>query len=331
MEWKMAIKFVLTFAAVLVMTGGIGVAQEQRRGWDPPLETRAVLTVRDSIGRHGGASVSIVLSDREYESLVVTPGFRGDGDLCVSSVSSGFDRSALERAAVGWQVEGRLVELRAGEATIDLRWTRRINRRDIVAAGPVTWEKRLVMREGDRRILDLVRTTRQPSPECDTFGLTYEIEFRGPDQLADAAIAYDLWLVQQDADGELVTDRYQVTAKQGQQVDYFFRPVPYTADGRRSAADAAAILMDVAGTLSGRVRRDGNIDLTVDGSRAFTNVPATAAVSSSGRTMLTVRPGETIEVDTDLPLARQLSNVGDLNQVFGNHRTAVRITAKRLW
>lgn len=46
--------------------------------------------------------------------------------------------------------------------------------------------------------------------------------------------------------------------------------------------------------------------------------------------MLTVRPGETIEVSTNLPIG-PLGKFGDLSQVFGKHRTAVRITAKRLW
>lgn len=323
----MPMKFMFTFAAVLVLTGTFGAgAQDQRRGWDPPLETRAVLIVRSQ-----GMSGSIGLSQNEYVGLVVVPTFRGAEDLCAQSLWFGFDPAEMNRAAAAWQVEARLVELRQGEAAIDLRWTRRINRRDIFPSDSFKSEQRLVMRQGDTRILDLVRTTERPPAACDSFGLMYEVSFDGPRQLADAAIGYDLWLVQQDADGELVTDRYQVTAKQGQKVDYFFRPVPYTADGRRSADDAAAIVMNVAGAISGRVRSDGKIDLTVDGSRAFSNVPATAAVSSSGRTMVTVQPGETIEVDTDLPLKAPLSNVGDLNQVFGKHRTAVRITAKRLW
>lgn len=329
----MAIKYVVTFsAALLVLTGTFSTrAQEQRRGWDPPLETRAVLSVRESTGGGGSASVSIELNEREYSGLVITPGFRSGGELCVSSVQSGFDASALERAAVGWHVEARLVELRAGEATIDLRWNRRVNRADIAPAESVTSEKRIVMREGDTRILDLVRTTSRPAPECDAFGLTYEVEFAGPRELAGAAIGYDLWLVQQDADGELVTDRYQVSAKQGQQVDYFFRPVPYSGEGRRRARDAAAILMNVSGEISGRVRTDGNIDLTVDGTRGFSDAAASAAVSTSGRTMLTVKPGETVEVAMDLPVGGTLSTLGNLKQVFGNHKTAVRVTARRLW
>jgi hypothetical protein len=46
--------------------------------------------------------------------------------------------------------------------------------------------------------------------------------------------------------------------------------------------------------------------------------------------MITIQPGETIEVGTNLP-SGSLANIGDLNQVFGKHRTAVRVTARRLW
>jgi hypothetical protein len=276
------------------------------------------------------ALISVELHEGEYASVVITPAFAGGDDLCVISVQTGFDRTAMDRAGAAWHIEARLVELRQGEATIDVKWTRQINRSDIVPADSFTSEQRVVLREGDSRILDLIRTVRRPSTGCESFGLTYEVQFEGPRTLSGAAIAYDLWLVQQDADGELVTDRYQVAAKQGQQVDYFFRPVPYTADGQRSEGGAPAILMNVSGAIRGRVRSDGNIDLMVDGTRWFTDAAATSGVGKKGRTMITIRPGETIEVGTNLP-SGSLANIGDLNQVFGRHRTAVRVTARRLW
>ena len=321
-------KYLLASAAsLLVLSAGFGLqAQEPRLGWNQPLETRPVLAVRAP----GGMTGTIELQQNEYVGIVMKPAFRGAESLCVSAVQIGFDPVDLHDAAAAWHVEARLVELRPGAATIDLRWTRGVNRSDLVPADSFSSEQRVAVREGDSRILDLVRTTRRPTPECDSFGLTYEVQFEGPPSLARAAIAYDLWLVQQDSDGELVTDRYQVTAKQGQEVDYFFRPVAYTADGRR-ASDAAAILMNVSGTIRGRVRTDGDIDLTVDGSRWFTDAAASVGTGSRGRTMLTVKPGETIEVKTDLPAAGTLGKFGDLNQVFGKHRTAVRVTARRLW
>ena len=58
--------------------------------------------------------------------------------------------------------------------------------------------------------------------------------------------------------------------------------------------------------------------------KKFGDLVAVAGIS------LTVRPGETIEVSTNLPIG-PLGKFGDLNEVFGKHRTAVRITAKRLW
>jgi hypothetical protein len=314
-------------ASVIASSAGSDVrAQIPARGWDPPQEIRPVLTIRA-----GQMSGSIELQKNEYVGLVLLPGFRDSESLCATSLQVGFNRGDMERAAAAWHVEGRLVDLRPGEATLDVRWTRRVNRHDLVPADSVAVEQRVVFRAGVNRILDLVRSTRRPVPECDSFGLTYEVEFEGPRELGDAAIAYDLWLVQEDADGELVTERYQVRARQAEQVDYFFKPVPFTADGRRSAAAPAAVLMNVSGAISGRVRTDGKIDLMVDGTRAFSNAASSAAVSSSGRTLVTTQPGETIEIEANLPLARGLPSLGDLNQIFGEHRTAVRITAKRLW
>ena len=313
-----------TAASLMVFAEPLGGAQPPTGGWDLPHEARPVLAIR------GDASGSVELRQDEYVGLVIAPTFRSAEDLCASSVQIGLSPANVNHGAATWHIEGRLVDLREGEATIDFRWMRRINRGDLTPADSITTEQRLVLREGDPRVLDVVRTNRRPATGCDSFALTYELQLAGPRALANAAIAYDLWLVQRDADGELLTDRYQVTAKQGQQVEYFFRPVPYTADGRRSDGGEAAILMNVSGAIRGRVRTDGNIDLTVDASRGFTNAAATAGAGNKGRTMVTVRPGETIEVDTNLPI-RTLETLGDLNQLFGKHRTAVRITARRLW
>jgi hypothetical protein len=89
--------------------------------------------------------------------------------------------------------------------------------------------------------------------------------------------------------------------------------------------------MNVRGAIRGRVRTDGHIDLTVDGSRGFMNAASTAWVGGQGRTLLTVKAGETVEVINELPVGGSLSGFGDLRRAFGNNRTAVRITAKRLW
>lgn len=225
----------------------------------PRQNTRA--TLREALG---------LLPSEEREAflgMVITPAFRNVEDLCAGGIEVGVGSADLDQGAAAWHVEGRLVELRQGEATIDLRWTRRINRPDLRPTGAATWQQRLVLRQGDVGVLDVVRTAKPPSPGCGSFSLTYELEFEGPRALAGAAVAYDLWLVQKDGDGELVTDRYQVTAKQGQKVDYFFRPVPYAGDGRRADGHSADIFMNVSGTIRGRVRTDGKIDLTVDGSR----------------------------------------------------------------
>jgi hypothetical protein len=89
--------------------------------------------------------------------------------------------------------------------------------------------------------------------------------------------------------------------------------------------------MEVSGAIRGRLRTDGNIDLMIDGHRAFTDAAETASTGSSGRTILTVKPGETIEALADLAIPGRLARFGDLNPIFGSHRTAVRITATRLW
>jgi hypothetical protein len=57
------------------------------------------------------------------------------------------------------------------------------------------------MQEDEEQVLDLVRVTADAGDECDRIPIIIKFGFREPPELADAALSFDLWLVQQDADG----------------------------------------------------------------------------------------------------------------------------------
>jgi hypothetical protein len=322
----------IRLGVVILFTVFSAQAQEPTGGWEPPSEAQSVLVVRASTSGAGGAnfiSGSFPLLAGEFSGMVLTPAFDKGGDLCTGSVMFSMNPGDLDLAPIAWHIEGRLLEMKQGVATVDLRWTRAVNRTDLVPSDRLSWQQRVAMREGDRGVIDIVRRQASSGTGCDSFALTYEVQFSGAATLSKAAIGYDLWLVQRGADGEVVTDHFVTSAQQGDAANYFFRQIAYGVDGRREDR-APKVKVGVSGSIRGRARTDGRIDLTVDGEVVAVDPGQSSAVGRRGRTLLTVRPGETVEVEA-VQLAGRLRGVGDVGEIFANHRTAIRITARRLW
>jgi hypothetical protein len=321
-------------AAVLVSALAVlGTQAREPHGWSAPVEIRPTLIVHATATGHERApaksmSASMELVADSYRSFVFMPGFATSDDLCPTSLRVSLNPADLEQAAAAWFIEARLVDMRDGEATVDLRWKRAVNRPDILPAGSFESGQRLVLREGEPGILDLVRVTGTEVRGCSSFGLTYELRLAGAARLADTAIEYDLWLVHTDARGRQVTERYRTSGRQGEEAEYFFRPIGFARDGERNAGQPALDLR-VSGAVRGRLRTDGRIDLTVGGESFVFNTERSGSVSTQGRTLLTVDEGETVEVE--LPAVGGQVNGIDLGRIFEGQRTAVRITAHRLW
>jgi hypothetical protein len=338
----MTLRQLLTAATTLALSVATGPssAQPGQSAWRAPVEARPMLTVRVSTtgARAFGSGIpggmEVVRGD--YLGFAFTPGFPEPGSLCLNSLTMGVARSNLQSGLVSWFVESRLVDMAKDEATIDLRWTRSVNEPGLTPSQPLTVEQRLVLRNGSHGVLDLLRATTTPAADgCGSLALEYDFRFEGARALDNAAITYDVWLVQQDSEGAAQVARVSATAKQDDEAHYYFAPMNYQRDGTR-AQSHPAVRVTVSGTVRGRVRTDGDIDLTVDAGRGYYSLDqhgdGHAASWNHGRTLITVKPGETVETVIDPPSGdHALSGVGKLANAFGGHRTAIRITARRLW
>jgi hypothetical protein len=319
---------------VIAVTALSAQGQDSRGGWAPPVDLRPTLVIRAYASYPERSSMSAMTSSIElvtgsYQSFLFTPQFQSRNELCMSSMQVAVNPAGLDQADAAWLIDARLVDLRQGDATIDLRWKRVVNRADIAPSGTYEFEQRLTLRDGDSGVLDVVRSTGAGPTGCRVFGLAYDLRLEGAPRLADAAIEYDLWLVHSDSHGRQVTDQYRTGARQGESAEYFFRPVGFAADGEQDSTHPAMDLR-VAGTLRGRLRPDGRIDLAVDGKSSVISTDGSGGVTRFGRTLLTVSEGETVEVELP-PIAGTITGVGDVGQTFTGQRTAIRITARRVW
>lgn len=326
----------MTCLAVLIATqGSHGIAAQQDAGaWAEPVAARPGLILRmtgsgPQAASGGHLAGGMAIADGEYEGLSLVPNVE-EHDLCVNSMTFAVGRGDFENAAAAaWRVEARLVEQLDDRVTFDLRWSRRVNRTDLEPADSVTMEERLVMREGDRGVLDLLRSSRPEATACDSFGVTYELTLDGPQHLREAAIGYDLWMLRRSATGALRSERVQLTTRQGEEAAFFFPPAPLGAG--QGAGPAAALDMSVWGKVRGRVRGDGRLDLSVDAWTGIGHRRGSSRASAGGRTRLTMTPGETVEFEANVPRDSTLPELGDLGSVLAGQSTAVRITTRRLW
>ena len=237
---------------------------------------------------------------------------------CSSSASfPARDVAALDAtASASWRIEASLVKLDGEEATVDVRWARRVPRPGVLLEGSIEREERLTLRDGARGILDVVRAARPAPGVCDTFAIALELRFGSSADERSAGIGFDLWLVDRGS-ASTRPMRVQTEGRQGADVHYAFPPLKLTgAEG--------PVTVSSSGVVTGRARRDGTIDLTFDAEQLVHD--GRGSRSGGGRKRLLVRPGETIEFE--VPDAQTAKLPPDLAQ---QHDFVMRVTTERLW
>jgi hypothetical protein len=221
-----------------------------------------------------------------------------------------------ETASAAWRVEATPVKIDADEATVDIKWSRRVPRPGVLLESSVDRQERLTLRDGARGILDVVRSAGPAPGVCETFAIAIELRFGSSADEHSAGLGFDLWLIDR---GPASTPpmRVRTQGRQGADVDYAFPPLKLTgAEGPMTVSSY--------GVVTGRARRDGTIDLTFDAQQSVHNDGGSR--SGGGRKRLLVRPGETIEFE--LPDAQRAKLPPDLQQ---RHDFVMRVTTERLW
>ena len=302
--------------AAALFIGHMSVAADIREG------SGAIPTLRLSIralhpNALGGveASPSWQLSRDTVAAPTVTAGSANYADLCAIGAGG---KSFQPGTRVGWQVEGRLLDVDASGARLWIRWTRRVLDPRVVDAGDVVREYEARMTEGHNLVLDLVRPPAGTNPECDGVVVQMGLEFSEVPDLANSVLDYDVWLVHREADGREVLDRMSGRGLQGHSVDYLFKRRRYDASGFPNPDGPVDV--ELRGSVRGRVRPDGQIDLTVGATR--TVLKSRLGNARGGSKQATISDGETIELE--MP-SYDLKGSG-----FDAQRTAIRVTVRRL-
>lgn len=316
-------------AATTVMLGTVGVrSATQSGGTDLPAGLHPVMTIGIQVGFSGSPSPVgelLLATDSSWSARLVSSASEpcaSRATIAVSDVGSAPESDA----AVVWTLHPRLVSVKDDTAKVAIRWSRDVHQVGLSPSDSVEVERDYTLTDGRSGVLDLV-TASPGSAACPSIAVTVGLRLSAM-QTRDAAIAYDIWLVQDDG-GRIRTDRFQSVGRNGEPIDYFFKPLAYDAGGSPTAtSDSKALRLNAAGRLRGTVVDDG-IDVLVDGSVSYGEEGS--VTSTQGRKRLLVHDGETVEFEMPTAPARNLPHAGSLASLFRRSRTAIRVTPRVLW
>jgi len=198
---------------------------------------------------------------------------------------------------------------------MDLHWKRTVNDRAIADAQTIEREYELSLFERSREVIDVVRPHEGAATNCEGVAIEAEFVYRDAADLENSLLQYDVWLLQTDASGKQFTDHVEPRGFQGRDIELTFRRQRYNQSGALSAAGDVSV--SLGGTVKGRMRPDGRIDLVLGMSRTVWH--GSLGQGDGGSKQETVADGETIELE--------------LPRVSGNlagTRTALRVTARRI-
>jgi hypothetical protein len=282
--------------------------------------------------QYGAMSVSTDLESGEPSFALFGSGSVKAPAFCQAVTSGGPSLESVSDAGAYWRVEGRLVEQRQSGAVVDLRWQRVVRQPDIYG-DPLDVARRVYLAEGAPVTLDFVHLNpARFSDGCESIAVTIEYAVSPAPQVANEAIEYDMWLLQTDGAGSPREYRFRTAGMNGERIQFTYPSAFYDLDGNPvTRGEGRRIEMVVNGSIRGWLREDGSIDVTVSSARFYWGVPRSIGTGGGGAKQLTLGAGETVEFELPGQLTGDLPGVSDLNSIFAQHRTAIRITARRLW
>ncbi len=250
-------------------------------------------------GIPSAASGTTPLRLDESVTLALFAGSSDDRDLGGQWGSTGGPVDPKQQGALHlWLATVTPTKLSGDDITLAVDWKRfdavRPGQHEVGAGAATT----IALKSGERYVLDFVRSDAAARRSgCESALIQLEASVVDEARLANATLAYDLWLVDQDQAGHEVTRHMQIAGKQRETLAFRFFPAGWSTDGSPTPDDRRPdIAVEVSGTLKGRLLGDGTVEIVVTPSRTVRE-GAWGGTSGYRETTLTARPGETIRMD----------------------------------
>lgn len=180
-----------------------------------------------------------------------------------------------------WQVDVKPVSIALDLVTFDVDWTRtdvKDGARQVGAGDHRT----ITLRQGEKHVLDFI-TCSADAPCANLFLEVQAAPVEDP-TVAETALSYDLWLVHQTAEGGKVTRHALVSGRQGEKVSFNFIPVPLQLDGAAAPDADSPYRLHVSGTIVGRVKPDGTIEIALSPARKEQSPTGSTGLGAGAKT-----------------------------------------------
>lgn len=196
-------------------------------------------------------------------------------------------------SSYAWRVEARLLAVTFETVELSMTWTRHDpgSRGDGSGSG----DTRVLRLSADQRhVLDLVQSD---SPASTLANIFVEVEAaRAPGDAERAVLEYDFWLLHEGRTGQKTTAHQSYGGYQGAKVSAGFTPLMFGFDGGVMAdGSSGPLAVSVKAHLTGRLRPDGRIDVTL-GTDAWLECGAGRS-GGSGVKEFVALDGETVSVE----------------------------------
>jgi hypothetical protein len=277
----------------IILTSGQAVFAQDR---PPKANIRVTLSVterngttrmRASVGESSTLRIGETLNAYLYSSADGRAGGAGDN----SRVRSGEGREHL------WNMRMRPVETKLDSVTFEFDWQRFRHQNGVTEAAAGD-QRILTLRQGERHVLDFITCSPEDSRLANAFVEIRSAPVEDP-PYSDINLRYDLWLVQQAADGSKIARYFGAAARQGEKVPFTFESVPLPLETH--AQGDSPLEMVVNGTIAGRATPDGSIQVALHSERLYNPHGGHGTWYSgtwySGTKEFDTRSAETVRVD----------------------------------
>jgi hypothetical protein len=297
-DWRMSMRSLTPAVAFVVCSVALAAQQRGESGWTPVLQVRAVSSQPDG-PRVGVAGEWKIVKDGGPLAMTFVAG----PTLCRMGVGSGDNLPPdAGTSRVTWVVSGTWLGEQADR--LQLRLTSKFLRLG-GRESSVSTTQTVSLRDGDEITLDAV--SEPLDGDCNVHTVTFNARLAmlpATVTLAQATYAADLWLIHNGPFDAEMRDHMVVNVNGLASVPFQFKPLGFSlpmADPRQGNISAT---ISLAGSIRGRARADGLVDLDLETNRlvyGITSPETVPALTSMLRKTMTVRPGETTAVEFPPP------------------------------
>ena len=263
------------------------------------------------------------------------PLFGVDGEKCGMLATFGESAEQLLRShPLVYAVDVKVVDAVLDEIHLAVDW-RRYTRPSGARRPAVGDHLDVTLKEGQRMVLDVIDRPAFLPSQCAgrNFMLEMTPSVEEDPAFADRQIAYDLWLVHEQPNGQRTTFAWKASGKQGQELTFQFPDRVLGAPGQASGDSGPHLRLGIKGEVRGRLRQDGRLDLGVDLTQQLALADGTSATYGNEEVKrIRIQPGETIRIDIPLPQppADHDGQTGGYQQCLQGHTLGLILTATPL-